>query len=600
MCPDPSPRLPDDATWPAPARRLLAARYLRRDEQGVVTETIAGLFERVAIAVAAAEGVVPNGADATELAERFYAVMIGRRFLPNSPTLINAGTELGQLLACFVLPVPDSLNGIFTALHDTAIIQQSGGGTGFAFSALRPRGDLVRSTRRPSSGPVSFLPLFDLTSKVIAGESVRGGANMGVLRADHPDIKAFVAAKRDPAALTNFNLSVAVPDAFLAAAQAGSTWPLVNPRDGQVVATIRADELLAEIADNAWATGDPGLLFLDRIARDNPTPALGQLEATNPCGEVPLLPYEACCLGSLNLAAFVVERDGRARLDEAGLAATASLAMRFLDNVVEVTRYPLPAIAARCRANRKVGLGIMGLADLLLALGIPYGSAASVQVAARAMGLVQQAAVEASRQLAVERGAFPNFAQSRYVSAGAPPRRNATVTTVAPTGSISLLAGCSSGIEPLYALAHEEAGDLFAPPGVHPRLLRALEQHGLADPPVLRAIEASGRIGQLSALPPALRQLFRTATEIPPHEHLAIQAAVQRHVENAVSKTINLPAGATAADVQAAYREAHRLGCKGITVYREGTRPGQVRQLLGHCLTCAGEDRLPVAAGVVT
>jgi ribonucleoside-diphosphate reductase alpha chain len=579
--------------WSEAARQLLAARYLRRDERGQVVETIDGLLWRVARAIAAADGAFPGRTDEAATAERFRAAMADRRFLPNSPTLINAGTELGQLMACFVIPVPDSLDGIFTALHDAALVQQSGGGTGFSFSQLRPRGDLVRSTRRPSSGPVSFIHLFDLASEVIAGESVRGGANMAVLRADHPDVEEFIAAKRDPGALSHFNLSVAVTDAFMAAVAGGEATPLINPRTGETVGTVAAAHLFDALAEAAWGTGDPGLLFLDRIERDNPTPALGALEATNPCGEVPLLPYEACCLGSLNLAAFLHTRDGQPVIDEDGLAETAALAIHFLDNVVEVSHYPLPQSAALCQANRKVGLGVMGFATLLLQLGIPYGSAESVRLADRLLALVRHAAVAASRRLARERGPFPNFGLSRAAAAGEPPRRNATVTTVAPTGSLSLLADCSSGIEPLYALAYRRTGVAARTVAPHPLLLAALERAGCAQPAILREIERSGRIGHLREIPEELRRLFRVATEIPPGEHLAIQAAVQRHVENAVSKTINLPAEATVDVVRAAFLEAHRLGCKGVTVYRDGSRPGQVLQVLGHCLSCVGEDRVP-------
>ena len=576
------------------ARQLLRARYLLRDEQGRVVETEDELFWRVARAIAAAEAAFPGRHDEQALVERFHELMTSRRFLPNTPTLINAGTELGQLMACFVLPVPDSLDGIFKALRDAAVIQQSGGGTGFTFTHLRPRGDLVRSTKRPSSGPVSFIRIFDVASDVIATESVRGGANMAVLRVDHPDVHEFISAKQDPLAFTHFNFSVLVTDAFMAAAAEGREFELVNPRTGLAVSTVNAKELLDEMAENAWAVGDPGLLFFDRIERDNPTPTLGPLEATNPCGEVPLLPYEACCLGSLNLSAFVEERDGRAVLNEEELVRVAGIAIHFLDNVLEASRYPTPEIEAICKANRKVGLGIMGFADLLLHLEIPYGSPAAVQLADRVMGLVQKAAVAASRALARQRGPFPNFPISRYAEEGQPPRRNATVTTVAPTGSISMSAGCSSGIAPLYALAYQHVGEFIGIIEPHPLLLRALQRLGRLDPELLRDIELTGRISHRHDLPESLRMLFRVADEIPPAEHLAIQAAVQRHVENAVSKTINLRQEATVEDVRQAFVMAHQLGCKGVTVFREGSPRGQVLQVLGHCLSCLGEETVPV------
>lgn len=577
------------------ARALLRMRYLRRDDQGRVIESEEELFWRVARAVAAAEDAFPNGRQSEEVAEEFHRLLTSLRFLPNTPALINAGTELGQLFACFVLPVPDSLDGIFGAVRDAAKIQQTGGGTGFSFSHLRPRGDLVRSTRRPSSGAVSFIRVFDTASDVIATESVRGGANMAVLRCDHPDVREFINAKRNPALFSRFNFSVLVTDAFLEAARARREIDLINPRTGAPFSRVNAGDLFDEMVDAAWEVGDPGLLFFDRIQRDNPLPALGPLEATNPCGEVPLLPWEACVLGSLNLKAFVVEQEGRAYLDEDELRRAARLALRFLDNMVEVSRYPKREIEAICRANRKVGLGIMGFADLLLFLRIPYGSDESIAVADRVMRIVQEAAVEASRELAQERGPFPNFPLSRYAERGEPPRRNATVTTVAPTGSISIIAGCSSGIEPLYALAYQHVGEFVGIVEPHPLLLRELSRLGIHDASLLREIELTGRIGHRTDLPEELRRLFRVATEISPEEHIRVQAAIQRHVENAVSKTINMPYEATRDDVRRAFLLAHELACKGVTVYREGSPRGQVLQVLGHCLSCMGEDVVPEA-----
>ncbi|MCS7050097.1 MAG: adenosylcobalamin-dependent ribonucleoside-diphosphate reductase [Thermomicrobium sp.] len=575
------------------ARSLLRLRYLRRDEQGRIVETEEELFWRVAKTVAAAEDAFPCARRSDEVAEEFFRLMTSLRFLPNTPALINAGTELGQLFACFVLPVPDSLDGIFGAVRDAAKIHQTGGGTGFSFSHLRPRGDLVRSTRRPSSGAVSFIRIFDSASDVIATESVRGGANMAVLRCDHPDIREFINAKRDPAAFSRFNFSVLVTDAFLEAARQGGTIDLVNPRTGKPFGQVDARVLFDEMVDAAWAVGDPGLLFSDRIQRDNPLPVLGPLEATNPCGEVPLHPWEACVLGSLNLAAFVVEQDGQPRVDEESLRQAVRTALRFLDDMVEVSRYPKREIEAICRANRKVGLGIMGFADLLLAMRIPYGSDESVAVADRIMGLVQSTAVDESRRLARERGPFPNFPLSRYAARGEPPRRNATVTTVAPTGSISIIAGCSSGIEPLYALAYRHVGEFVGVVEPHPLLLRELTRRGLLDASLLQDIVVTGRIGHRTDLPEDVRRLFRVATEITPDEHVTIQAAIQRHVENAVSKTINLPSEATREDVRRAFLLAHALGCKGVTVYREGSPRGQVLQVLGHCLSCMGADAFP-------
>lgn len=575
------------------ARSLLRIRYLRRDEEGKVIENEEELFWRVARAVAAAEDAFPQAQRTEEIAEQFFTLMTSLRFLPNTPALINAGTRLGQLFACFVLPVPDSLDGIFAAVHDAAKIQQTGGGTGFSFSHLRPRGDLVQSTRRPSSGAVSFIRIFDTASDVIATESVRGGANMAVLRCDHPDVREFIHAKRNPQAFTRFNFSVMVSEVFWKAAIERRPIPLVNPRTQQAFGEVNAGELFDEMVEAAWEVGDPGLLFDARIQQDNPIPALGPLEATNPCGEVPLHPWEACVLGSLNLKAFLIKHNGQVRLDEDALQEAARLAIRFLDNMVEVSCYPKREIEAACRANRKVGLGIMGLADLLLALRLPYGSDESVVVAERVMSLIQQAALEASRQLAVERGPFPNFPLSRYAQRGEPPRRNATVTTVAPTGSISIIAGCSSGIEPLYALAYRHVGEFVGMIEPHPLLLEELSRLGRLDPGLVRDIEMVGRIGHRTDLPEDFRRLFRVATEISVEEHLRIQAAIQKYVENAVSKTINLPHEATRDEVRKAFQLAHDWGCKGVTVYREGAPRGQVLEVMGHCMSCLGEDVVP-------
>jgi ribonucleoside-diphosphate reductase alpha chain len=581
--------------WSTTARRLLQARYLRRDATGTVTETADELFWRVSNAIADGDATAGLGLGCDDSAERFQHAMTDRVFLPSSPVLFNAGTDLGQLMACFVLPIPDSLDGIFTTLRDAAIIQHGGGGTGFSFSALRPRGDIVRSTGRPSSGAVSFTRVFDVMTDVISGESVRGGANMGVLRIDHPDIREFVSIKRDLGALTHFNLSVGVTDEFMLSAREGGQLTLINPRNGAPAGTVAAAALLDEIAAAALESGDPGMLFLDRIERDNPTPSLGQLEATNPCGEAPLLPYEACCLGSINLSALVRDQSANAVLDENLLRRMVRLGVHFLDDVIEVSRYPRAEIERLCHANRKIGLGVMGLADLLLALRIPYGSADAVRLVDHVMNIIQGEAIAASQELATLRGPFSNFAISRYAGIGQEPRRNATLTTVAPTGSLSIIAGCSSGIEPLYALAYERTGTIVEQFGMHQQVLRILEEAGLARPDILREIEITGRAGHITELPQTVRYLLRTAAEIPVAEHLAVQAATQRHVENAVSKTIILPPEATVEDVREAFIGAWRLGCKGVTIYREGSRSDQALHVLGHCLACVGEELVPVS-----
>jgi ribonucleoside-diphosphate reductase alpha chain len=466
------------------------------------------------------------------------------------------------------LPVEDSLESIFEAVKRMAGIHQSGGGTGFDFSRLRPAGDLVRATRGIASGPVSFLSVFDAATGVVKQGGRRRGANMGVLRVDHPDIRAFLSAKDDPGRCTNFNLSVSTPDAFWQAVESGGTWPLVNPRSGEVADRLEARGLLREIARHAWESGDPGLIFLDAVNRANPTPKLGPLAATNPCGELPLLPFEACNLGSLRLDAFVT--DGA--VDWPRLDAAVDLAVRFLDDVIEVSRYPYSEITGITRANRKIGLGVMGFADLLVDLGIPYDSPESVRMAERVMARIHARALEASSALAAERGVFPNFAGSRADAHGRR-LRNATVTSIAPTGTLSILAGCSGGIEPYFALAfvrHVLDGQRL--PETNPRFEAALRRAGAMSPDLLAEVRALGSVRAVKAAPEAVRRLFPTALDLAPTWHLALQEAFQRHVDNAVSKTINLPADTTPDQVAAIYLDAWRLGLKGVTVFREGCK----------------------------
>src|SRR5512133_1320372 len=539
------------------ALHVLERRYLLRDERGAVVETPAQLFRRVAHAVAAAE---PAG-ERARVAERFEARMAALEFLPNSPTLMNAGRDRGQLAACFVLPVDDDLGSIFDALKWAAIIHQSGGGTGFSFSRLRPRGDVVKTTHGVASGPVSFMRVFDAATETIKQGGVRRGANMAVLRADHPDVLDFVRAKRGPG-LENFNVSVAAPDALFAAAARGAPWPLLHPRTGAPVREIDAALLLDEIADAAWASGEPGLVFLDRVEAQNPTPDVARSEAVNPCGEQPLLAFEACTLGSVNLARF--ERDGRVDFD--ALGACVRDGVRFLDDVLDVNVWPLPQIAEVSRRNRKIGLGVMGFADLLVRLGIPYDSPEALAVADDVMGFVQREAHAASEALAAERGPFPGFATSALARAGDAPRRNATVTTIAPTGTLALIAGCSSGIEPLYAVAWtRRALDDAELREEHPGLAAALA-----------AIRATGRARGTPGVPEGVARLFATAHDVTPEAHVRMQAAFQRHTDNGVSKTVNLSRDAPREAVAGAFRLAFELGCKGITVYRDGSRERQV------------------------
>jgi ribonucleoside-diphosphate reductase alpha chain len=548
------------------ARHVLERRYLVRDEAGVVVETPDELFRRVAQAVAAAE---PAGARA-RAAEAFEARMARLEFLPNSPTLMNAGRPHGQLAACFVLPVEDDLAGIFDALKWAALIHQSGGGTGFAFSRLRPRGDVVKTTHGVASGPISFMRVYDAATEIIKQGGVRRGANMAVLSASHPDVEEFVDAKRE-AGLENFNLSVAAPDALFRAAANGAPWLLRHPRTGEVTRTVDARALLDRIAASAWASGEPGLVFVDHVERDNPTPDAGRFEAVNPCGEQPLLPFEACTLGSVNLARF--ERGGR--VDHEALAACVRDGVRFLDDVLDVNVWPLPQIAEISARNRKIGLGVMGWADLLVRLGIPYDAPEALAAADEVMGLVARVARETSEALARERGPFPGFATSAHAARGAAPRRNATVTTIAPTGTLALIAGCSSGVEPLFALSYVrhalESAELR---DEHPLLAGALRAAGAEA--ALATVRTMGRARGIRGVPDAVGRVFATAHDISPEAHVRMQAAFQRHVENGVSKTINLPRHATVEDVSGAYRLAFELGCKGITVYRDGSREKQV------------------------
>ena len=561
------------ATLTDNALQVLRARYLAREE-GVVVETPEQLFHRVATHVSAAEGRFGYGAD--EIADaraQFERMMIELEFLPNSPTLMNAGRPLGQLAACFVVPVADSTTGVFEAVRWAAEIQKTGGGTGFSFSQLRPAGDVVASTGGNASGPVSLMQVFDVATEAIKQGGTRRGANMGILRVDHPDILEFIAIKLDPTRMRNFNLSVAATDAFMAAASAGTTYDLVNPRTGKVTGQLDARRVLDAIANAAWAVGDPGLVFIDRINAVQPTPSLGAIEATNPCGEQPLLPFESCTLGSIDVGRFVAAGE----LDWERLGKTIHLAVRFLDDVIDANRYPLVEIERATRATRKIGLGIMGWADALVALDLPYDSDEAIAVAERLARFLEDESLAASRQLAERRGPFPAWMSSRWQMSGERPLRNATTTTIAPTGTISIIAGCASGIEPLYALAYRrnvlDGAELVE---VNPAFQRIARDRGFASPELFAEITARGGARGLAVVPIEIQRRFPTAHEVSIETHVRMQAAFQRHCHAAVSKTINLPRSATALDVKAAYQLAYELGCKGITVYRDGSREGQV------------------------
>ncbi|MSQ24736.1 MAG: adenosylcobalamin-dependent ribonucleoside-diphosphate reductase [Dehalococcoidia bacterium] len=563
--------MPDDRRLSVNALQVLERRYLLRDDAGALIETPLQMFQRVAHAIAAAEARF--GGDPAAREREFLAAMTSRQFLPNSPTLMNAGAPLGQLSACFVIPVPDSIAEIFESVRVMALIHQSGGGTGFNFSRLRPKGDVVRSTHGVASGPVSFMRVFDTATDVIKQGGKRRGANMGILRADHPDILDFIESKGAAGVLSNFNISVAVTDAFMDAVEHSNGYALINPRTGAEVRRLSARHVFDLIATSAWKSGDPGLVFVDAINRGNPTPSLGDLESTNPCGELPLLPYESCNLGSVNLATMA--RDGA--FDYAALRRAVRLGVRFLDDVIEVNHYPVDAIAAITRANRKVGLGVMGFADALIALGVPYDSDRAIALASEIMGAVQEEGRAASAALARERGPFPNWRGSIHDVPGAPPLRNATVTSIAPTGTISIIAGCSSGIEPLFALSFirsvMEGSRLMES---NPAFQRVAGERGFSSPGLMSQVAHTGSIHDMPQVPEDVRRIFVTDFDIAPAWHVKMQAAFQRHCDNAVSKTINLPASATVADVRDTLLLAYRLQCKGITVFRNGSKGEQV------------------------
>jgi len=562
------------------ARLVLERRYLARDDNGRPLETPEQLFARVAHNIAQAELIyAPNDTnEAARCETRFLELMTALDFLPNSPTLMNAGRELQQLSACFVLPVEDSIEGIFQAIKDTARIHQSGGGTGFAFSRLRPAGDRVRSTMGVASGPVSFLKVFDAATEAIKQGGTRRGANMGILAVSHPDIEQFITLKGDMRTLVNFNISVAVTEEFMRAVENDDEYDLVNPRSGEVTGRRRARHIFELIVANAWRNGDPGIVFTDRINRDNPTPNLGQIEATNPCGEQPLLPYESCNLGSLNLGRFVTAEGDKPRFDWERLARVIPHCVRFLDDVIDMNRYPIEEIDRATKLTRKIGLGVMGWHDALVQLGIPYDSEEALALAEEIARFIQEKANEASLELARERGAFSAFKGSRYDPDS--PYRNATRTTLAPTGTISIIADCSSGIEPVFALAYtrqhyldsDDASKLTTLREANRYFMQAAKEAGFYSEELMDNVAAGESLAERQAVPDWAKRLFVTAHEISPAWHVRMQAAFQRHNDNAVSKTINFPHSAAEADVAAAFWLAYREGCKGITVYREGSR----------------------------
>jgi len=562
----------DDLKLTLNALSVLERRYLQKDDEGKVIETPAQMFRRVAKAIAAPDAIYDRSANLKETEKVFYEVMTRLEFLPNSPTLMNAGTDIGQLSACFVLPVPDSIEGIFNALKYMALIHKSGGGVGFSFSNIRPRGDVVRSTKGIASGPVSFMTIFDTATEVIKQGGRRRGANMGILRVDHPDIFEFITAKEKEGVLTNFNISVGVTDAFMEALENDDEYNLVNPRTGKAVKRVKARDVFDLIVTMAWRTGDPGLVFLDEINRHNPTPHVGEIESTNPCGEVPLLPYESCNLGSINLSKMV--RDGEIDWDK--MRRTVRIGVHFLDNVIDANKYPLPEIEKMTKANRKIGLGVMGFAEMLVKLGVPYDSEEGVATAEKVMSFISEEARKKSVELGEERGSFPNFEGSIWEKMGYNAMRNATVTSIAPTGTISIIAGTSSGIEPFFAISYIRnvmGTQLFE---VNPVFEEIAKERGFYSNELLTKIVKSGSIQNILEIPEDVRRIFVTALDIAPEWHVKMQATFQKYTDNAVAKTVNLRSDATLEDVRKIFLLAYRLKCKGITVYRYGSKSEQV------------------------
>ncbi len=555
------------------ALKVLEKRYFLKNDKGESIEDAKDLFIRVAKNIAEADKNYDKKADTDAVAEEFYSLMANLDFLPNSPTLMNAGRDLQQLAACFVLPVEDSIEGIFEAIKNAALIHKSGGGTGFSFSRLRPNRDKVKTTSGISSGPVSFMKVFNSATEAVKQGGTRRGANMGILRVDHPDIREFITCKADDKEINNFNISVALTEKFMEAVKKGEKYSLINPRDKKVIAEEDAREIFDMIVEYSWKNGDPGIVFIDRINKENPNPNIGEIESTNPCGEQPLLPYEACNLGSINLAQMVTKDK---KVDYKKLGAVTNKAVHFLDNVIDMSKYPLDKITEMVRGNRKVGLGIMGWADMLVQMDISYCSPEAIKLAEDVMRFIHEEAKEASLKLAEKRGTFPNFKGSTHEK-NKQKLRNATLTTIAPTGTLSMIAACSSGVEPMFAIAYTKTVmDNTKLPEVNKYFLDAARKGGFYTDALIMKIGETGNVSHDDTVPDSVKKVFVTSHDIAPEWHIRMQAAFQKYTDNAVSKTVNFNNEATKKDVEKVYMLAYEMDCKGVTIYRDGSRDEQV------------------------
>lgn len=576
------------------AKTVLEKRYLAKNDNGEVVETVEGLFKRVADAIAVAELSFDKDADVKAVSKEFYDMMTNLEFLPNSPTLMNAGRPLGQLSACFVLPIEDTMEGIFEAIKQAALIHKSGGGTGFSFSRIRPSGATVNTTGGVASGPVSFMRVFNMATEAVKQGGTRRGANMGILRVDHPDILHFIDCKENTNDITNFNISVGITESFMKAVEADENYDLINPSTKDIVSSLSARLVYNKIVESAWRNGEPGIIFLDRLNRDNIVPDIAEIESTNPCGEQPLLPNESCNLGSINLVQMLKENNGKYELDRNKLEKTIRKAVRFLDNVIEVNKYPLEQIDMATRATRKIGLGIMGFADMLLLLGVPYNSNEGVKLGKKVMGIVNKIGRDESQELAKIRGAFPLFDKSIFKNST--PIRNGTVTTIAPTGTLSIIAGVSSGVEPVFAYAYiRNVMDNTEMIEINPILKQTLKDLGIYSEDLMRKISKEGTLAHIKEIPQDIRDVFVCSHDISPEYHIEMQAAIQTETDNAVSKTVNFQNTATIKDVSEVYMLAFKLGCKGVTIYRDGSRDSQVLNIGG--VNTSGKDK-PYSQGI--